>query len=137
MTVSIDEAKKRFSEAAFTRADRYQTGTQGKGSKWAGSKDRAKANYAPAMQEVLSKKLFDTGLDKADAGSYEAGVRDKGVNNWGTGIQAGSEKFGKNVQKFASLWGQSLPTARGQRRSANNIKRMTENAQRFIDAAGK
>lgn len=137
MAVSIQDARQRFEDAGFQRADRYEQGVEGKGAAWAAAKSRAKTNFAPAMQEVLSKNLYDTGLDQADAGDYDRGVRDKGIANWGTGLQAGGTKWEKRVGKFVSLWDQALPTAAGPKRSSNNLKRMTENVQRFVTAAGK
>jgi len=135
MAVSVQEAASRFQSAGFERADRYQQGTVGKGSAWVGSKARAKANWAPGIQQAIADKAFDRGLDATDANAYEAGVRDKGIANWGTGMQAGSAKYQAKIQKFSGLWGAALPTARGPKRSGANLKRMTENAQRFIDAA--
>ena len=133
----LNMAKARFSEAGFARSDRYTEGTRGKGAKWAGTKERAKTNWAPAIQEALAKKAYDKGLDKADAGAYDAGIRDKGVNNWPSGMQASGEKFAKGVQPFVQLWDAELPTQAGGRRSAANLKRMTENVTRFVTAAGK
>lgn len=135
--ISVQEAQQRFQDAGFQRADRFETGTTGKGSAWAGSKARAAANYAPAMAESLSKNLFAKGLEAASAEDYDAGIRDKGIANWGTGMQAGGRKWGSRIGKFATLWGQGLPTAKGPRRSAANLKRMTENVTRFTAAAGK
>ena len=137
MAVSVQEARQRFEDAGFQRADRYEVRTEGKGSAWAASKARAKTNFAPAMAEVLSKDLYSKGLDKADAGDYDRGIRDKGVANWGTGMQAGGSKWENRIQKFSTLWDQELSTAPGPKRSANNLKRMTENVQRFISASGK
>lgn len=134
-SISPSEAASRFRNAGFERADRYQTGTDGKGSEWAGSKSRAKANYAPAMQQALQDGSYGKGLDKADASDYDRGVREKGVQNWGTGMQAGADKYQERIQTFANLWDQDLPTARGPKRSQANLKRMTENAMRFIEAA--
>src|SRR3990167_4363696 len=134
---TLEQAKQRFAEAAFSRVDRYVENTRGKGAKWQGSKERAKANWAPAIQEVLAKKTYDKGLDDASAADYDTGVRDKGGNNWPVGMQAGSDKFGKNVQKFVQLGDADLPTAPGNKRSAANIKRMTENVTRFMSTAGK
>lgn len=137
MAISIQEARTRFESAGITAAERYERGTTGKGAAWAGAKERAKTNYQPAMQEALSKGLYGKGLDAADANDFENGVRNKGVANWGTGLQAGGNKWEKRVAKFGALWGQALPTAQGPKRSANNIKRMTENVTRFVQAAGK
>lgn len=137
MSVSISEARKRFENAGIERSDRYEKGTEGKGSAWAGSKARAKTNFQPAMQEVLSKDLYGKGLDRADANDYDRGIQDKGIQNWGTGMSAGGTKWEERVKPFETLWNQSLPTAPGQKRSAANMKRMTENVQRFISAAGK
>lgn len=137
MSVSISEARKRFENAGFQRADRYEEGTDGKGSVWNSAKGRAKTNFAPAMAEVLSKDLYGKGLDKADAGDYDRGIRDKGIANWGTGMQAGGHKWEERTQPFVNLWEASLPTAPGPKRSSANLKRMSENVQRFISASGK
>ena len=137
MPVSIQEARRRFEDAGFQRADRFEAGTEGKGSAWAASKSRAKTNFTPAMQEVLSKDLYSKGLDRADAGDYDRGIRDKGIANWGTGMQAGGIKWEERVQPFVNLWDQDLPTPPGPKRSAANLKRMSENVQRFISASGK
>lgn len=135
--ITLEQAKARFSDAGFTRSDRYQQGTQGKGQKWNASKARAKSNFTPAMQEALQRDSYGKGLDSADANTYDSGVQNKGVNNWPVGMQASADKFAARVGKFVPLWDQSLPTTAGPKRSAANIKRMTENVQRFVTAAGK
>ena len=135
MAISAQEAASRFQSAGFERADRYQQGTEGKGSAWAGARSRAKANFTPAMQEALQKDAYGKGLDKADAGDYDRGIREKGVANWGTGMQAGATKYQERIQPFAGLWDQDLPTTRGPKRSSANLKRMNENVTRFIEAA--
>lgn len=137
MAISISEARKRFEDSGFSRANRYEEGAKNKGGAWKASGARAKENYKPAMAEALAKGLYDKGMDAADAGSYDQGVLNKGVPNWGTGMSAGGASFEKNTGKFATIWGQSLPTPGGPRRSAANLKRMTENVTRFITAAGK
>ena len=134
MAISAQEAARRLEEAGISRSDRYQIGTTGKGGVWESSKSRAKINFAPAMQEVLAKKSYDLGLDKASGSDYDRGVRDRGVPNWQTGMQTAGEPYLKHIAPFVALWSQSLPTAGGARRRAANMKRMTENVQRFIDA---
>lgn len=134
---TLEQAASRFGSAGFERASRYQEGTAGKGAAWESSKARAKVNFAPAMQEALQKDAFGKGLDKAKGSDYDRGVQDKGVTNWGTGMQAGSQKYRERIQPFTNLWGAALPTAKGPRRSPNNLKRMQENVQRFVQTAGK
>jgi hypothetical protein len=112
-------------------------GTQGKGAAWEQSKARAKTNFQPAMQEALAKGSYGTGLDKASGSDYDNGVRNKGRANWSVGMQAAETKYLKKIQPFTQLWGAALPTAGGARGSANNLKRMTENVERFRKAAGK
>lgn len=137
MPVSVQEAVRRFESAGFERSDRYKVGTEGKGTAWNNSKSRAKTNFAPAMAAALQEDAYGKGLDKADGADYDRGIRDKGITNWGTGMQAGGTKYSSNITPFVPLWNQDLATARGPKRSANNIKRMTENVQRFTAAAGK
>lgn len=135
MAATLEQAKARFADAGFSRAGRYEEGAKGKGTVWNAAKARAKTNYTPAMQEALSRDAFGKGLDKANSADYDTGVANKGVQNWPVGMQASSEKYGARSSKFVPLWSASLPTPGGNRRSAANIKRMTENVQRFIDAA--
>jgi len=137
MATTLQQAQERFGEAGFSRVGRYEEGTKGKGASWNASKARAKTNFAPAMQEALQKDAYGKGLEKADANTYDRGVMDKGVNNWPVGMQASKSKYQKNIAPFVPLWSADLPTAPQQRRSAANLKRMTENVQRFIQAAGK
>lgn len=134
MAKDLNTAVEGFRDAGISRSDNYRKGTAGKGGAWNSAKSRAKSNFAPAMQEVLSKKTYESGLDRANASDYDAGVQNKGIANWGVGMQASGDKYAKGVQPFVPLWSQSLTTSRGPKRSANNIKRMTENVQRFIDA---
>lgn len=137
MSVSAQEAARRLREAGTLRSDRYQMGTEGKGSKWEGAKARAKTNFVPAMQEALSKNSYGAGLDRASGSDYDNGVRNKGRANWSVGMQSAEAKYQKNVAPFVSLWSANLPTPGGARGSAANIKRMTENVERFRKAAGK
>jgi hypothetical protein len=134
MSVSAQEAARRLREAGTMRSDRYAMGTEGKGSKWESSKGRAKSNFQPAMQAALSSGAYDKGLDRASASDYDSGVRNKGRANWSVGMQSAEAKYTKNISPFVSLWSAPLPTAGGPRGSAQNIKRMTENVERFRKA---
>src|SRR3990167_4108496 len=127
MAVSAQEAGRRLREAGTLRSDRYQMGTEGKGSVWEGSKSRAKTNFVPAMQEALAKNSYNVGLDRASGSDYDSGVRNKGRANWSVGMQSAEAKYQKNITPFTSLWSAALPTAGGARGSAANLKRMTEN----------
>ena len=110
-------------------------GTAGKGTVWEASKNRAKANFSPAMSIALSEDRYGKGLDGASSSDYDQGVRGKGKTNWSTGMQAAEPKYIKKIQKFVPLWSTALPTSGGGRRSPANLQRMSENVQRFIDAA--
>lgn len=135
MSVSAREAAERFSSAAITNSDRYRQGAVGKGSKWKSASARAKTNFVTGMQEALASKSYEKGYDNADANDYDRGVETKGVQNWGTGVQASQDKYEERIAPFERLWGEELPTARGAKRSQANLKRMTENVMRFQKAA--
>lgn len=136
MAKDLQTAVNRFKDAGISNTDRYEEGTRGKGSAWASSKQRAKENFKVGMAEALSKGSYEKGMDNSQASDYDSGVLNKGKANWGVGMQAGGEKYSKNISKFVPLWGQALPTGRGAKRSASNIKRMTENVERFVKAKG-
>ena len=134
MSVTPQAAAKRLADAGFNFGDRYRAGATGKGSKWQQGATGAEANYEAGVAKSLSEKRYGKGVSGAGASAYDEGVRVKGVNNWGPGMQAASSKYQRKVQPFTSLWDQSLPTPRGARGSAANFTRMTENAKRFSDA---
>jgi hypothetical protein len=133
--ITLQEASARLQEAGVANADRYQRGTSGKGAKWHQATTAAEANYQEGIQRALSEKRFGKGVQAAGASSYDAGVSAKGVANWPTGMRLAGPKYEKKVQKFVALWNAPLSTPKGSRRSPANLKRMTENVERFIKAA--
>lgn len=133
--ITVQEAAQRLGQAGFANADRYQRGASGKGSKWAQRAGAAGANYQEGIQRALSEKKFDKGIAAAGPSAYDSGVSTKGVQNWAPGMQLGADKYARKTAKFAPLWNQELPTARGAKRSPNNLKRMQENVDRFQKAA--
>lgn len=135
--ISVQEAAQRLAESSGVGASRYQRGTQGKGSRWASGAAAGAANYATGVQASIVKGSFAKGVSEAGASSYDFGVQQKGVNNYGQGVQLGQDKYAKKTQKFAGLWNATLSTPRGAKRSPANLQRMTENVKRFEAAAGK
>ena len=129
--ITVQEAASRLANAGLQFSDRYQKGTQGKGQKWASGAGASEANYNQGVQEAIAAKRFISGIQSAGASSYDTGVMNKGVNNWGSGLQVSADKYARKTQKFAALWNAPLSTPRGARRSPNNLKRMTENVARF------
>jgi hypothetical protein len=137
MAISIAEAAQRLVEAGLAMAGRYERGTTGVGGKWFSAASKAEDNFKVGMSAALARGAFGKGIQEAGASSYDEGVRSKGVMNWPTGMQAAGPKYQRKIQKFSGLWGAALPTPRGARGSANNLKRMSENVDRFMKTAGK
>ena len=133
--ITVQEAAQRLGSAGFANADRYQRGTSGKGSRWAQKTGAAGANYQEGIQRALAEKRFDKGVASAGPAAYDTGVSTKGNQNWAPGMQLGQDKYARKVAKFAPLWNQELSTPRGSKRSANNLKRMQENVDRFTKTA--
>lgn len=132
---SLQEAAARLTEAAPVAARRYQDGTRGKGNDWFTGASNAGDNWSQGVSRAQAEGSFSKGVNEAGAGSYEEGVRNKGVRNYPTGLAASGGKYARKVQKFTSLWDSPLSTPRGPKRSAQNLQRMSENAQRFIELA--
>jgi len=133
--ISPAEAAARLSAAGSASQDRYQKGTAGKGNAWLSGASASEANYQAGVQAAIGKKKFSSGVQRAGATAYDQGVQNKGALNWSTGMQFASTNYQKGVQKVASLWNQPLSTPRGPKGSPNNLKRMTDNVQRFQQAA--
>ena len=129
--ISAQEAAKRLSSAGFNFADRYQSGTQGKGSDWQRGATGAANNYAAGVQKSLAEGAFAKGVQRASASRYDEGVRTKGVANWPTGMQLAENRYIEGVQPFTGLWDATLPTPRGPKGSPANLARMTDNVKRF------
>ena len=116
--------------------ERYRRGASGKGGKWQTGAGAAEQNFQEGIQRALATKAFSKGVSEAGASAYDQGVANKGVNNWGTGLQVSGDKYARKTGKYAALWNQPLATPRGAKRSASNLKRMTDNVARFIAAKG-
>lgn len=134
--ISPQEAANRLTSAGIQLGDRYKTGTQGKGSKQVAGALAAVDNFNKGIQEAIAKGSFAKGVQEAGPSAFDQGVLNKGVNNWGTGMQLSGDKYLKKIAKFIPLWNQALATPRGAKRSPNNLKRMTENVDRFVRAKG-
>lgn len=134
---SIQSAQADFEQAGLSRSQRYAEGTSGKGGKWQSGAAAGEGNYKTGVTAALASGAYGKGVGKAGASAYDSGVRLKGVNNWPTGMQQGGSNWAKGVQPFQSLWVAALSTARGAKRSPNNLKRMSENVERFTKAGGK
>lgn len=132
--ISVQEAASRLAEAGIRLSDRYARGASGKGSKWAAGAAKAGTNYQEGISRALAEKKFEKGVSEAGPTAYDQGVQTKGINNWGSGMQVAGDKYARKTQKFAALWNQPLPTPRGARRSAANLKRMQDNVARFQNA---
>lgn len=135
--VSVEEAANRLEEAGINFADRYAKGVEGAGGKWHSAASKAGKNYEVGVTQAMQRDAFQKGIQEAGASAYDEGVRTKGVTNWPTGMQVAGAKYARKIQKFATLWDAPLATPKGARRSPQNIKRMQENAERFIRVAGK
>lgn len=131
MSVSPQEAARRLAEAGFQRGDRYIAGASGKGSKQVAGAMAGVNNYKEGLNKSLAEGRYEKGIQSAGPTAYDEGVRNKGANNWGPGMQVGAAKYQKNIQKVANLWNQPLTTARGAKGSAANLTRMQENVKRF------
>lgn len=134
--ISVQEAADRLADAGLRLRDRYERGTAGKGGRWVGAAAVASKNFKDGMSEFLAKGDLGKAMQEAGGGAYDEGVRNKGVLNWPTGMAAGAAKYTRKVGKFAALWNQPLPTPKGAKRSPNNIKRISENIDRFQKARG-
>lgn len=129
--ISPQEAAKRLSSAGFNFADRYQQGTQNKGTDWQRGAAAAASNYAAGVQKSLADNAFSKGVQRASASRYDEGVRTKGAANWPTGMQLAENRYVEGVQPFVNLWGAALSTPRGPKGSPANLARMQDNVKRF------
>ena|SRR3990167_8951333 len=134
--ISASEAAARLEQSGFNSQDRYQKGVSGKGSLWASRTSASEASWQSGVQQAIAAKRFTKGISEAGASGYDQGVSSKGVQNWPTGMQQAGTKYQKKIAKFTPLWDQTLPTPKGGKRSPNSMKRIQENMDRFVRAAG-
>ena len=137
MAKNLQSAQQDFENAGLSRTQRYKDGTSGKGSKWASGAAAGENNFKAGVIAAANAGAYGKGVSRAGGSAYDNGVSTKGVNNWPTGMQQGGNKWAKNVQPFTSLWSAPLSTPRGPKRSAANMARMTDNANRFATAKNK
>lgn len=87
----------------------------------------AKAIYQQALTESFGRDAFAKGLQKSGKAGWQAGINDKGANNYGTGVQADSSraKYVANSSRYDSARKAADNLPRGPRGSSQNLQRVS------------
>jgi len=130
---SSSDIKKRYEDAAGRVAARYKEGVE-RNTDWhtKATSEKAEANYAQRMQDVIANKTRQKGLSSSSQSEWKSGVSSKGVTSIGPNMRASSDKQAKGYEPYRSkLSGVSL-TERGPP-GIGNMQRATEIVQAMLD----
>lgn len=123
---SANEAVTKWQTRASSAGSDYAHGAQSTEKDQAARAIAAKIIYQQQLTESFARDAFAKGLQKSGRAGWLAGVTEKGVNNYSSGVSAESSrsKYATNSGKYdaARKAADSLP--RGGRGSAQNLQRV-------------
>ncbi len=121
---------------AGSSASDYQQGSQQTTKDQSAAAIAAAPNYAAGVQAAISAGLFQKGLQQSGKAGWLAGINQKGVTNYQTGVSASgsAQKYSTNSGKYDAARGAAASTARGPKGSAGNLARVSAvvNAERAV-----
>ncbi len=104
----------------------YESGARSTTKDQAAAAIAAKGNWQQGIQAAISKGLYEKGLGRSGKGGWLAGVTEKGVANFGTGVASSvaSQKYAENSGRFDSARNAAASVARGPKGSPQNLQRV-------------
>lgn len=109
------------------RTQDYQEGVQNPRTDWEQATKAAAQSQAEGVQKAIAEKRFEKGVAKAGTGKWQEGATGKGVQRWGTGVQAAGEAYAEGFQPFAdTIKNTKLPPRypKGDPRNIERVKAM-------------
>ncbi len=124
---SANEAVLKWANRAAAAGNDYAQGAQTTDKDQAQRAIAAKANYQQALTESFSRDAFSKGLQRSGKAGWLAGVQEKGVNNYSTGVSADSSrsKYVTNSSRYDAARKAADTLPRGPRGSAANLQRVS------------
>lgn len=139
MAKSASEVAGKWQNRAGAAAQDYVDGAEKTDKDQASRAIAAKGVYQQALTESFGRGAYEKGLSKSGKVGWLEGVRQKGQNNYGTGVSAtGSlNKYATNSGRYDSARKAADALAKGPRGSAGNLLRVAAvaNAQRAVKVA--
>lgn len=124
-TRSAQDSATRWSQRAGQAAADYAARASAAAAKWASNVAASGNNWSAGVSGPGAQARFLSHTQAAGTQGFSAGVTNKGASRYPGGVQAGMEKYSRNVAPYlAIIQGVTLP-AKGPRGSPQNDARVT------------
>jgi len=136
-TKPVDKVVNKWRDRASIASTEYAENAIENASKWLRNLKENKKNWKDAMQEVLSKNLWEQAIDKLTEQDYVNGIKEKGANRYSDGINKSVDKYQERMTKVLQfMQGIKLPP-RGPKGSDQNFERVKVLGKALHDAKVK
>ena len=127
MFTPASNASTKWQQRAGSSGGDYAQGVQSTDKDQAARAIAAKGIYQQALTDSFGRDAYAKGLQKSGKAGWQAGVAEKGVNNYGTGVSAAASlsKYQTNSGKYDGARKAADTIARGPKGSAGNLQRVT------------
>lgn len=124
---SASQSVQKWQQRAGQAVGDYEAGARSTTKDQAAAAIAAKGNYVAGIQASISKGSYEKGLGRSGKQGWLAGVTEKGVQNFGTGVGAANsaQKYTENSGRFDSARNAAASIARGPKGSPANLQRVT------------
>ena len=120
----LESIVKKWTEVTPGRAAYYEEGTAGKGGAWEAGAKAGEGNWKTGVAAAAAAGLFGKGVVKAGASKYEAGIRDKGISRWPSGVAVGGDNYSKGFSPFQSALASLKLPPKGPKGDPKNLERV-------------
>ena len=121
----IEVITERYGQASGM-ADRYSQGVETTTKNWQAETLKAEASWKQGTAEAAAKGLFRKGVSRVTNEEWRSKSIDLGAGRYGPGIEAGKEKYAREVAPFLNVLKGITLKPRGPRGAAQNYERVRQ-----------
>jgi len=112
--------------AASAMADRFVQGVETTTKNWQANALRAEPAWKQGTAEAAAKGLFAKGVSRVTNEEWRSKASVLGGTRYGPGIEAGKEKYAREIQPFLNVLKGITLKPRGPRGAAQNYERVRQ-----------
>ena len=131
MAKPAQQAVAKWVERAGVASDDYAAGARNPARSQSGSAIAAKGIALQGIVEAFNSGRWEKGLRSSGDAGWLAGIEEKGVNNYGTGVASprAQQKYVANSGKYDSARNSAAGMPRGAKGSAQNLAKVAKVVQ--------
>lgn len=100
---SVAQIAEKWRRVTPQRSEDFAQGVQNPRKDWKGQTLAAAANYAAAIQQAITGKRYDAGVNKAGTEKWQRKTLQKGVNRWAEGVNLAADDYQTGFAKYRDV----------------------------------